>query len=591
MRNLKVLAVWLANQAGVDVEVAQVTTAHIRLNDKGGKVIAIPESWSYSYDPDAYTLLEGVIDHEALGHGRFTDFDVMTSKAKSLKPYTKGLWNILEDIFIERRAIDTYPGVKRNLANTVEILVKRDFFGNPQLFAQNPDPAALVQAGLLNILRGTFIEGQKVHLQTNIDAIEPLLQQSLGQLWQDIMAIAVKVEKSKDTKTNLKLAMEIQKLIDTVSQQEPEPDEGDGDSEEQDQGEGDDQANQGGESGQGEQGQQQSEGSGQSGESEEGGDEQDSDASQAASQPSKGGKGSGKRYTQTEVDAAKKIMESLEEECQQQTELTDMICEVIEEIAGSGSSSQNLIDSDNKTKISDVALNVAKRLKSKSDDLQDALVSQTRNESKNALSGKRLNSRILSRVALGNSRVFKQKHEAQGLSTAVTVLVDCSGSMDDRLKDGVSRLDAAYGLMYGVGDMLTEFEVPFSVVGYSHLYQTFKNFDQDWGMMRRKLLVPNISGGTVTGGAMVRALTELAVRPEDRRLFIIITDGDTGDLEELMSCYSESKALGVEVATLIVGELVPSVTKLADKFGFKATTAVTSEGLSKFAVDRILEAI
>ena len=610
MRNLKVLACWLASQVGVEVESRDVPTASIRVSN-GRKVIAIPISWGYSTDPQAYDLLEGVIDHEALGHGRFTSFEVMGeafSGKDFQKPFLKGLWNILEDIYIERHAIATYPGVKKNLARTVGVLMGRGFFGSPESFVQKTDPSSLVLAGLLNGLRARFVDGQADHFKENLLVLEPILDASLGKLWQDIMAIAIEVEHSTCTKDNLDLALKIAELIEDAAQSQPQEDEANDDSDggdpsqaggqgqQQDEGEPTD-----------ENGQEQGEGqeSGQSNASGEGGEEQGENSDSSAQsggqgdgeKPSQGqqksnapGAGSG-GYSQEEIEAAKDIQSRMGDEVDQKLEISDMISEIIESISGESSLSDRLQDNNAKAAISETALMVARQLKSKADDLQDALVTQTRCEARNALAGKRLNGRILSRVATGNPRVFRQKHEAQGLSTAVTVLCDCSGSMSASLQDGVSREDAAFGLMYGVADLLSEFEVPFSLVGYSNYYQTFKEFDGDWSPLRRKKQVPYISGGTITGAAMTKALMELATRPEERRLFVIITDGDTADLEELMSCYSESKLLGVDVATLIVGELVPAVTELANRFGFKAATATRSQGLSKFAVERILEAI
>ena len=75
MRNLKILAAWLAANAGVDVETYNGSTACISSGKNGKKVIKLPASWVLSTDPESESLIQGVIDHEALGHGRYTDFD------------------------------------------------------------------------------------------------------------------------------------------------------------------------------------------------------------------------------------------------------------------------------------------------------------------------------------------------------------------------------------------------------------------------------------------------------------------------------------------------------------------------------------
>ena len=202
-----------------------------------------------------------------------------------------------------------------------------------------------------------------------------------------------------------------------------------------------------------------------------------------------------------------------------------------------------------------------------------------------------MNCRVLSRVRLGNSRVFRQKREGAGLSTAVHFVVDMSGSMSDYLSDGVTRRDAAIGLVYGMGDILDEYDVPFQINAFSDIYATLKNFGDDWTQVRKRKERPNISGGTFTGLAVQRAMTDLVVRQEDRKLLIVITDGDTGDQEVLMSCYSEAKFQGIEVASVMIGPKILSIEALANKCGFKATSLNCSSGLGQFAVERVLEAI
>jgi len=205
MRNLLILAKWLAGRAAVDVVEYAGSTACIGLVN-GRRVIKIPSHWSYSADPEAAELLEGVIDHEALGHGRFTDLEGR-KKAEDeglikFNALSAGIQNILEDIYIENRAIDTYPGVKANLARTVEILVKRDFFGSPQLFLK-AQGAQLLTGGLLNVLRSRLVPGQEDALRENVEALEVILPTMLGQLWDDVLAVAMEVQHSTSTADNI----------------------------------------------------------------------------------------------------------------------------------------------------------------------------------------------------------------------------------------------------------------------------------------------------------------------------------------------------------------------------------------------------
>lgn len=55
----------------------------------------------------------GYLDHE-MGHVAFSDFGVAARFAKK-HPGFEGLLNVIEDALIERRAMDRWPGVRRNL--------------------------------------------------------------------------------------------------------------------------------------------------------------------------------------------------------------------------------------------------------------------------------------------------------------------------------------------------------------------------------------------------------------------------------------------------------------------------------------------
>jgi nitric oxide reductase activation protein len=585
MRNLVILAKWLAQQAGVDVLFKNVPTASISPQPNGKKVILIPSAWCYSDDPDAAALLEGVIDHEALGHGRFTDLGAVKSALENdviKSQYEKGLWNIFEDIYIERRAISTLPGVKANLSRTVQILLKKDFFGNPSDFASANNAAGLLQAGLLNILRARLIEGQGAILQENVDALEVFLPQKLGKVWDDVLAVALEVEHTTSTQENIDLALKVMALLKSISEETPseaqDQSEAQEDAQEQDQGGGD----------VGDQPVDADDGSNALQDDPGGAEQEESNGSEGQGADTQGQESEGGSYSQENIDTAQAIVDDQEVE-QATTEIADALSEIISAIASASkrevSSSKQLVP------VGENALRVASQVKSICDDLQDALVAESRCQTITGLSGKRLNNRALSRVALGNSRVFRTKHEAEGLSTAVSILCDKSGSMRDQLDDQVSRFDARVGLMFGLADLLDEFEVPFELSSFSDVFQTFKTFPEDWSRVRRRNEVPELEGATYTGSSMQQALGSLVLQPQDRRLMIIITDGDAGDLEVLMSCYAEAQEMGIEIATVIVGSLVPSVRALADKFGFKAISTNSSTAIGRFAVERVLECI
>jgi cobaltochelatase CobT len=77
-----------------------------------GRQIVLP-SPSEPLNEDLERLAIGYLDHE-MGHVAFSDFGVAEQFAKSHPGY-EGLLNVVEDALIERRAMDRWPGVRRNL--------------------------------------------------------------------------------------------------------------------------------------------------------------------------------------------------------------------------------------------------------------------------------------------------------------------------------------------------------------------------------------------------------------------------------------------------------------------------------------------
>lgn len=625
MRNLLILAKWLAGRAEVDVVEYDGSTACIGLKN-GRRIIKIPKAWSYTNDPEAAELLEGVIDHEALGHGRFTDLEGRRKAEEAglikFNALSSSIQNILEDIYIENKAITTYPGVKANLARTVEILVKRNFFGSPDLFLQ-AQGAQLLTAGLLNVLRARLVPGQEDALRVNVEALEIILPTMLGKLWSDVLEIALEVKDAKSTADNIALTVRIMNLIEQAANQRPQ-DADEADEQVQDErdneseatpplGDVPSQADQ--DSAQQECEPQSDAGSsqedegddvgvpGQSGDTQ--GEPKGSDAGSMKASSCSGDQSLGEpsdavgqsdcksdasRFSEKEVAAAGTIIASQDEEMPK-TEIGEAISEQIQKHARAGSH-RDLVESERKTSVNENALRVASQVKSIADELQDALNAESQCVKTTKLVGKSLNSRVLSRVRLGNSRVFRHKHEGVGLSTAVHIVVDMSSSMNELLADGkVTRLDAAIGLAYGLGDILDEYEVPFQVNAYSDSYATLKAFGDDWSQVRKRRERPLIAGGTRTGVAMQKALGDLVVRQEHRRLFMVITDGDTSDLDVLMSCYAEAQEMGIEVASVMIGPQIPSIASLAQQFGFKAKSLNVSKGLGAYAVETVLDAI
>ena len=234
---------------------------------------------------------------------------------------------------------------------------------------------------------------------------------------------------------------------------------------------------------------------------------------------------------------------------------------------------------------------ISSQVNAVADDLKDALIAQTYSGKFNKLVGKRLNSRVVSRVKTGNPRIFQLKTQCDGIASAVSILVDSSGSMMMLMADNKPRFFGSIGVSVGLADVLSEFDVPFELSFYDECFYTKKSFNADWNDVRKNNSYPVPNGGTTTGAAVQAALSELILRDETRKLMIIITDGDTTDIDLLASCYEEAKLAGIEIASLIVGHPVPAIQKLAESIGFSVETHNSCEGIAKYVVKHVLATI
>lgn len=97
------------------------------------RCIRIPQHWGLSNDPEDEIIVRGMMVHEALGHGRFTDFKVWVRSSTSTRSpiSTQRFHNILEDIFIETMAMASKPGTKNNLSELVRVLVDTQISSGP----------------------------------------------------------------------------------------------------------------------------------------------------------------------------------------------------------------------------------------------------------------------------------------------------------------------------------------------------------------------------------------------------------------------------------------------------------------------------
>lgn len=210
----------------------------------------------------------------------------------------------------------------------------------------------------------------------------------------------------------------------------------------------------------------------------------------------------------------------------------------------------------------------------------------------------RINPRALHRLAApqsdnsDNGRVFRERVRTKRLHTAVTLLVDQSGSMNTtQIKlagdtalvfcEALSRLDIPCSVVgFSTGDWTyyqhdteTKTGMAFSqlcdsyrIVPLRHIY--FKRFHESFRSISGRFDSMQSLNATPLGESILFAARELAVRREERKVLFVLTDGrpgvglgnDASTFEHAKTSIKRVERVGIDVA--LVGILEDSVEEL-----------------------------
>lgn len=160
------------------------------------------------------------------------------------------------------------------------------------------------------------------------------------------------------------------------------------------------------------------------------------------------------------------------------------------------------------------------------------LLAKRESDKWNTTSGK-IDRKKLAGLAVGNPRVFYRKSESNEVNTAISIVIDSSGSMT------ATRRSSAQKLMVLLGEATKQLDIALEIIGFTSgdpgvfMIKPFeKSYRQSVGRIGGYGQLSG--GGTELGNALMQAAYRLAEREEPRKLLIAITDGETDD-EELTS--------------------------------------------------------
>lgn len=579
---LAVLAAGLGRKHGVKVVFGDSRTAQT-----DGQTVVMPltskeNSW----------IVRGYLDHE-VGHVRLTNLNVIPQDS----PLHRSLWNILEDIRIERAMANLYPGTATNLRALLSQLRKAE----PGIFELEPGaaPEATITAYIGLMLRSLYL-GQPEIADLAQKTREQFLKTFGPDLERDLFALISDIETAASTEDVVAL---VGRIVDLLKQRagekppEPEPEQQEAkpqdDSQQQS---GEDQPDSGNEGQQesdspGDSSQQESDsesgssgdaGDDADGQAESGPGDADGDRTEPASSPGNAtsdavdaadgaGDGAGTVSGDDEPPAdpvREAVIQALESQ-EEQADLGDQLKALVQEREADLGIDPNTIKIAKPTRQSTLpnygyrkhpvkpSTSVVAKLSAR---LRGLLQAQALDHAKPSAAGSRIARSRLHRIRTGESRLFLRNDQVRQVNTAIHLLVDNSGSMSsgDRFpitRDVVMALVKALSPIRGVNMGVTIFPAycrasisdPYTGVAIPQVDPVLSHGQKPGP----SLLWPSSSrGGTPLAESLRYVLAEMLKLPEPRKIVVILTDGEPNDHIGSEMAIREAADLKIEVATL-----------------------------------------
>lgn len=176
--------------------------------------------------------------------------------------------------------------------------------------------------------------------------------------------------------------------------------------------------------------------------------------------------------------------------------------------------------------------------------MKSKLINLIRAQAEDTMVGDRdsgdLDDDVLHTVKTGNRRVYTQLVNGTPLDTAVSILIDQSGSMDG------SRIISARQMAVALGETFNALGVPFEIIGFENQYcrriprreeenynlrksyfnfRIFKEFNESYRRVKERLGSCRAHGDNADGEAVLEVAKRLVVRPESRKLLFVLSDG------------------------------------------------------------------
>jgi cobaltochelatase CobT len=453
--------------AGKTIQVTQRgIQAYVKSNAKG-----VPILVNLPYIPDNATnelidAIQGFLDHE-VAHILFTDFEKM---AEAGRAGIHGMVNVLEDSRIERKMAERFQGSGDNLQRTGEFFLKKFTIPKLQEAIEEGDNEKVVGLLMVPLIRGMagqrvwhdFMKTHMPHIQEQFDKIKDLAGEieSLDST-ADCLGLATKIKKRLDKASDPSMgggggskgkAPPMPKPAGDPDEEEgepaPAPPSGDPDDEEGDVSVGDE-------------------------------NEEDSEPVESDSTKREAPGGEEQDISMSSGMSFKDIDKNMA------VDFDDALSSIItNDAADSAGESDYLIYSKDFDVVEPLEVGSGYKddyMKNMVDDVEH-MVGPLQKDLERAISARslsqwtpgqrsgRLNSSALSRLAVGDARVFRKKHEVTSKDVAVELVVDMSGSMSG------TKITTASRAAYALASTLERIGIPCEVICFTTGRAAFDDF-------------------------------------------------------------------------------------------------------------------
>lgn len=175
-----------------------------------------------------------------------------------------------------------------------------------------------------------------------------------------------------------------------------------------------------------------------------------------------------------------------------------------------------------------------------------------------ARSGRDLESKRLSRLYVGDTRVFRCEESVLRPSVAMCVLLDRSGSMTrEDMRTGSLCAQAIAGMADSVSGCRSSVYA-FPGVERQTLLEV-KRFDEPVASCLERFCALRPFGYTPVRQSINSAAAQLVSRRESRKIIFLITDGLCSDAELLTDIEQDLKRAGIEIVCLGIGDDIPKI--------------------------------